>query len=164
MQNFLKNILPLIVTFFSGCYKFFKKEVLPIIHFIEAIKDLIELLPTINPKSKTTIDPKGGIVDFIEWLATKLGWNIEYLEKFIVAFIGSIKTLLPEIITGETFEECLLQYIKYLKSCSKWQLSWTLLKTASLMIIEFSPDKDLKEHQADFLAQTGYTYIKSKNK
>jgi len=169
MRNFLKNILPLILTFLSGFYKFFKREVLPIIHFINAIKELLEVdtkAPAKKNKAKTKkeIKSEDGIIDFIDWLMNKLNWTLEQIEPYITAFVTAIKTLLPDIITGKTFQECLIQYIMYLKECNKWQLSWTLLKTASLMIIEFSPDKNIKEHQADFLAQTGYTYLKNNKK
>jgi hypothetical protein len=159
MQNFIRTILPLIMTFFSGCYKFFKREVLPIIHFIEAIKVLIETdLTTLKSKKG-----KKDIIGFIDWLLDKLGWDRTTLDNFINAFMLAALKLIPDITTANpTFEELLVDYIKYCKTLTGLQLSWLFLKTASLMIIEFSPEKDMKEHQADFLAQTAYTYVKNK--
>lgn len=142
-------------------YKIIKEKAIPIIKFIEVIKLLIdnEDFKTAKP-SKTDKAPAEDKTDWIAWIIEKLGWAKEMFDKFSTAFIKSLKTLLPDIITGKNFLEVLKQFIEYLRTLNNSQKAMLFIKLASLMLINLSPEKKYKETESDFIIQTAYTHEK----
>ncbi len=159
MKN-LKAFLSIILSLFNGMYKIMKDVVVPAISFIQFIKSLID-----DKNFKTAKNAKKDEdFNFIEWLIEKLGWTETMVKKFVDAFMVSIKILLPDIVTADTFFEALREFIGYLRTLGDAQKAFLFFKLASIMVIHLVPEKKLKDTEADFMVQLAYTKLKLTDK
>jgi hypothetical protein len=162
MKN-LNFLISIITALTNGMFKIIKDKVIPIIHFIETIKSLIENDDFLPSKKKTDKDKDPVKTDWIVWLVKTLSWSEETFKKFSKAFISSLKKLLPDVITGSSFLIVLEEFVEHLRTLNNTQKAFLFFKLASLMLIALAPEKKFQETESDFIIQLVYTREKMLN-
>jgi len=160
----LKQILVYVEMFLLGLWKFSRDYVIPVIQFIEAVKELLKVAIEQDEK----IDAPSFQIQkyFIGRLSKFI--NEELIKKIIVAFIEAVQ----EVCISITIEKAdknkqanvFAAFIEYLKPLNKYQRSMIYLKIASRILIAIVPADKLKGHTADVMVQMIYTNFKNKSK
>lgn len=96
--------------------------------------------------------------DLSEWLDVAE----EIAKKYFYAFVAAIKIVNPDL-KGLTYIETVKNFITFIQPLSGVQKAMYFFKIASLMIIELAPKDSIRQHEADFLVQSYYTYNKQTN-
>ena len=161
MSRFFRQTFLLIVSIINGCYNTVRDYVLPIIRFINVVKELVVALPVAYLESKKAKkgDEEKPVWDWIKYFVEKLQLAEAFIKQLFNAFVAAGKTLLPDVITGKTFEECLLQFVEHFKTLNNTQRAWLSFKMASLMLLYFKKD-EMKENEADFITQATFSWTK----
>jgi len=140
---------------FSGLWRFIRDYVVPVILFINAIKELLE----------TDIDEKK--FNYKSYFADKLKYTQKLITLLVNAFINAAEILIPEAIEElkeKTYLAIILAFVEYFRTLDKPQKSMLFFKLASLMLIELTSDTKfkIKDDEADLLIQLTYSYNKYK--
>ncbi len=156
-MKWIKFIWTYITAIIVMVRRIVRDYVIPIIHFIQAIKLLLE-----SESEKIPDNIKKHFAD-------QLFMTEKFITQLITAFVFVIKQLLPDEVAElehKTNLAIIKMYIAKLKTLDDRLRNMLLFKTASLMLIWFMSDHDhpVTETEADFLTQTAFTYLKHKGK
>ncbi|MCK4661344.1 MAG: hypothetical protein KAT68_00650 [Bacteroidales bacterium] len=158
-MKLFRFIMAFMSLIFQSVWKFSRDYVIPVIDFINVIKQMLEMEVDV---AKCLLNKKAFEYDsfFIEYL--NCAESIIY--KIMRAFIESVKVLVPDIEETK-WNEILLALVVYIKDLSKHQKAYLYFKLASLMVLKLAPDKyELHSNHSDFLVQFNYTYRKNKKR
>ncbi len=143
------QILFYIGIIIKGSWRIFRDYVFPIVHFINALKEIIES----TEKGTGEIEPDES---YFAKILRSTEAEIKILFKF---FRKALFALLPDMWPANTSNINLIKkLVEHLRSLSKYQRAALLFKLASLMLIYWYDNKDFEQKQADMLVQMAYNY------
>lgn len=152
-----KKLIYYIQIIIMGVYRIVRDYVIPVIQFLQFIKELMS--SEVNKKNAEETLSKKSLSEYL-----KVAESV--IDSLIKAFIQAVKQLLPDLVSDKiTYWELILRYVEYLKKQDSAYRSMILFKTASLMIIFWNKEKKIviAENEADFLVQLTYSSEKFKN-
>jgi len=155
-----QKILFYIQIIITGAYKFVRDYVIPVINFVSLIKELLE---------KEIDETKEGTAKVLydkNKFATLLGCTSDIIENMITAFVGAIRSVLPELApSGQVYYKTIDIFINHMRTLTPTQQTMYLFKIGSYMLMSYSFSSNkikLKEHEADLYVQMVYSFKKNK--
>lgn len=150
-----KKIFYFLQLIIAGVYRIVRDYVVPVINFMQAIKELLD----------APVEGKDGAKNAYskERFAEILKLSEEIIERLIYSFVAAVKDLLPELAPPQTtYYNVIKNFIKYVKDLPEGQRNMIFFKVASYMLLHWQKASKQKEvtteHQADLLVQMVYSY------